>query len=204
MVPYIEDGELCKIATNFLNKYNKNLLCPIEIELIVEKMLGLKIFPIVNLEKFCDVSGGISKDFCSILIDERQYLNQEKRSRFTIAHEVGHLILHSKIFKNIGQITSSKNYIDFQNYIDSKNYSRLEIQANYFAEQIIFPKSLFNISMENIINSLGGVDSLVLSDLTLIISSISKQFGVTDMAAMCKIKRDFPSIFDKTQVNTPF
>lgn len=58
--------------------------------------------------------------------------------------------------------------------------------------------------MENIINSLGGVDSLVLSDLTLVISLISKQFGVTDKAAMCKIKRDFPSIFDKTQINTPF
>lgn len=69
---------------------------PVDIEHVIEATMGIRIIPVKSLQKSCDVEGFISKDFKSIYIDEFLYTDDRyyKRVRFTIAHEIGHLILH--------------------------------------------------------------------------------------------------------------
>ena len=116
-VPYLDDDSIFHKANDFLCQHHPSFECPILIEIIIGKELGIFVFPTKDLEKCCDVHGGISKDFKSILIDEKQYMNQEGRSRFTIAHELGHIILHSHLFSEISQLNTDQDYIDFQNHI---------------------------------------------------------------------------------------
>lgn len=58
---------------------------------------------------------------------------KSKRNRFTLAHEVGHIVLnHHKLLKN--------NLIKF----DGKAKDIFEMQANVFAENILMPVHLVN------------------------------------------------------------
>ena len=81
----------------------------------------------------------VSKDGCSIskggqyniFISKPEI--KSKRNRFTLAHEVGHIVLnHHKLLKN--------NLIKF----NGKTKDIFEMQANVFAENILMPVHLVN------------------------------------------------------------
>jgi Zn-dependent peptidase ImmA (M78 family) len=65
----------------------------------------------------------------------------EHRKRFTIAHEIGHIILHSPYLTNpVSEIDSSIN--NFNDYIlDNDAIKRAEIQANIFAAHLLMPRA---------------------------------------------------------------
>lgn len=69
---------------------------PVDIEHVIESTMGIRIIPIESLQKHCDMEGFISKDYSSIYVDEFLYTDDRyyKRVRFTIAHEIGHYVLH--------------------------------------------------------------------------------------------------------------
>jgi len=56
------------------------------------------------------------------------------RNRFTIAHELGHYILHSKL---------GKKQITVKRFLDSSQNDRVEWEANWFAASFLMPKSKF-------------------------------------------------------------
>ena len=71
-------------------------------------------------------------------------LSNYNRYRFTMAHELGHFLLHVPLYKRCGEVslqesdktlTSTKNITDFQQ-------RRLEYQANLFASYLLMPKKL--------------------------------------------------------------
>lgn len=87
-------------------------------------------------------------DACSSwLYDERPYiiLSSDKtasRSRFDIAHELGHLILH--------------HYVKENEFNNKENYKRMENEANRFASSFLLPASsfgneIFSTSLEHLI-----------------------------------------------------
>ena len=103
-VPFVDDDQIFHHAEDFLEKYHPTQKAPVPIEEITEFGLGLTIFPTKILESGCEVSGTLSKDFQTILIDERTFEKFEERARFTIAHEVGHYVLHKDIFLDLANI----------------------------------------------------------------------------------------------------
>lgn len=81
----------------------------------------------------------VSKDGFTIYKDGQYNIfiskleNKSKRNRFTLAHEVGHIVLnHHKLLKN--------NLIKF----NGKTKDIFEMQANVFAENILMPVHLVN------------------------------------------------------------
>lgn len=68
-----------------------------------------------------------------------------ERQRFTIGHEIGHIILHHKAGETI-------NEIDYRT--SDKEFSRKEFQANAFASALLMPKE----NAVKIWNSLGDID----------------------------------------------
>src|SRR3989344_7977184 len=90
-----------EIADQFLTNYHPRNSLPIPIEEIAEQKLNLKIHEQINLKKDYDVDGFLISDLTAIFIDFDLYMNFENRTRFTIAHEIGHRILHGKIFKQL-------------------------------------------------------------------------------------------------------
>ncbi|OGW74408.1 MAG: hypothetical protein A3J72_09125 [Nitrospirae bacterium RIFCSPHIGHO2_02_FULL_40_19] len=101
-----------QIADEFLSKYYPKLSLPIPIEEIAEQKLNLRIIQKMGLKKNYDVEGFLISDLSTIFLDFNMYLKYENRTRFTLAHEVGHLILHGEIFKKLN-INSVEKLNDF-------------------------------------------------------------------------------------------
>lgn len=75
-------------------------------------------------------------------------MNNYKRFRFTMAHELAHHILHAKLFKqnSIQSVGESMNTLPDESRhimaIISSDSSKLEYQANMFASCLLMPKKL--------------------------------------------------------------
>lgn len=73
------------------------------------------------------------------------------RWRFTLAHEIGHLILHSPLLKErLSEKNGTENTLALNYSSSNKNAERLEIQANLFASYLLLPENILIPRMEKI------------------------------------------------------
>ena len=130
-----------EIADQFLTNYHPRNSLPIPIEEIAEQKLNLKIHEQINLKKDYDVDGFLISDLTTIFIDFNLYMNFENRTRFTIAHEIGHFILHGDLFKNLN-INSVEDLNSLAAKITDEEHGWLEYQAYSFASHVLVPTQL--------------------------------------------------------------
>ncbi len=137
-VPFFSYQDVGRYAENFLKKYHQTLELPIPIEWIIESNLELHIVPINNLYRdFCQ-SGFLSADRTKIFIDEYQYDNYIEKYRFTLAHEVGHYVLHKSLYEGV-IFKSEQEYFEFLQSIPQNELFWYETQGNWFAAQLLVP-----------------------------------------------------------------
>jgi Zn-dependent peptidase ImmA (M78 family) len=107
---------------------------PVDIEYVVEATLGIRIIPIEGLQKLCDMEGFISKDFTAIYVDKFIYIDDRyyKRVRFTIAHEIGHYVLHRGTIDH-QKFEDEEEWIKFRIGINDETLGWFETQASEFA-----------------------------------------------------------------------
>ena len=94
-LPFIKPARLEEIADRFLREHHPSGELPVPIDEIVEFSLGIIIVPVERLWKDFDTDGWLSKDLSTIYVDEVQMTDYETRYRFTLVHEVAHLLLHA-------------------------------------------------------------------------------------------------------------
>lgn len=140
-------NKIGEIANQFLADYHPSLDPPIPIEEIAEAKLGLTITQEVNLKKDYDVDGFLTADLTTIFIDFDLYMKHENRTRLTIAHEIGHLIIHGKLFQDLN-INSTKDLNSIIEQVTDEDYRWLEYQAYSFAGQVLVPKQLLIKELE--------------------------------------------------------
>jgi hypothetical protein len=128
-------------ADNFLRDYNPNNQLPVDIEKIAE--LDLKIFLCVipGIKNLIGIDGFINSDFSQITVDDSCYNKFHERTRFTIAHEIGHKILHQSWYEKNGP-KDFKSFQEFSPKISEKDYRYMEIQAQTFAGLVLVPTEL--------------------------------------------------------------
>lgn len=122
-----------------MTQYYPSHTIPVPIEYIVEAKLGIDIVPVPGLQDVIESVAHLTRDTKEILVDERVYLKIPNRYRFSLAHEIGHLVLHSEIIKQLkfNNIKEWKNVIT--NEIPEDQYSFLEFHAYSFAGLILVP-----------------------------------------------------------------
>lgn len=140
-LPHLTYQRIGEIADQFLSKYHPKLSLPIPIEQIAESKLNLKIFEQIDLKKDYDVDSFLTSDLSTIFIDFNIYANVENRTRCSIAHEIGHLILHGELLRK-QKINSKDELGKFLDSIDDDDYGWFEYQAYSFASQVLVPKKL--------------------------------------------------------------
>ena len=113
---------------------------PVDIENVVEATLGMRIIPIDNLQKLCDMEGFISNDFTSIYVDKFLYQDDRyyKRVRFTIAHEIGHYVLHRSTIDS-QKFDDENDWIKFRIGLKDDTLGWFETQASEFAGRLLVP-----------------------------------------------------------------
>lgn len=128
-------------AEDFRKEHVKpNDLIPVPIEKIIEFNLNLNIIPEFGLKQEADIEGVLLSDLKTILVDNSTYIDERfhYRLRFTLAHEVGHLVLHEKQYKR-RNFSTVQEWIEFQQDIDSEDLEWFEKQAHEFAGRLLAP-----------------------------------------------------------------
>ena len=138
-VPIFSYDEIRNHAAHFLKQYHPGMEIPIPIEEIAEFQMGLDIVPIPGLLRAFDVDGFTSSNLSNIYVDEFIYSNRPGRYRFTLAHEVGHIILHKEIYSK-ANFRNIKERKDFINSISAKDHGWLEYQAYSFGGLVLVPR----------------------------------------------------------------
>ena len=139
-VPWLDPATLRAKAQGFLKTHHPAGTPPIPIEDIVEVKLRLDVVPVANLLAEFDMDGFTSGDLVTIYVDSRIYQrpNLETRYRFTLAHEMGHIVLHRHILEKVS-LSSPEEWRDFVDGMPEEERSRFEWQAYEFAGLVLVP-----------------------------------------------------------------
>lgn len=97
-------------------------------------------------------------------------LHPENRQRFTIAHELGHYLLHEQEKLHVDR----RFQIQLRDGNSSKGESEEEKEANLFAAELLMPASFIQ-------QDLAGVEGLDLED-DAAIADLAKKYGVSTQA----------------------
>lgn len=136
---FVSTEHLEGVARSFLTKHHPSGEIPIPIEEIVEFGLGLNIIPIPNLYREFSIEGWLSVDRRSISVDQTQLEQFETRFRFTLAHEVSHLILHGDLYSE-RRLGSLEEWIQHCLSLDPALVDSYEWQARNLAGRILVPE----------------------------------------------------------------
>lgn len=139
--PSITFRDVATAADKFLRTYHPSNILPIPIEEIVEIKMGVALYAIPGIKPLLGIDAFINSDFTQITVDENSLTTFTARARFSIAHEIGHLILHKEWYKKYGP-QNIDDYLIFHERIDVKSYKYIEIQAHTFAGLVLVPKDL--------------------------------------------------------------
>jgi len=128
-------------AEAFLRQYHPDRTLPVPIEEIVESQLKLDIVPAPNLHQLLEIDGFLTGNLKEIWVDDFVYRSRPGRYRFTLAHEVGHLILHRDVYRT-RPFESIEGWKAFHNSIPDEEHSWLEYQGYAFAGLVLVPRDL--------------------------------------------------------------
>jgi hypothetical protein len=126
---YLDYEEMRDKADAFLAEHGREGCCPVDIEAIVDVALGIDIAPVSGLKSDHDIDGLIACDGSTIWVDGGIYWSDNPfRYRFTLAHELGHWLLHRDLLES----ACFETLDDWQVFLDAfpdKARSRYEFQA---------------------------------------------------------------------------
>jgi len=137
IIPYISDDVIRQRADEFRERcWGKKL--PIDIELITERNLNILIIPVSDLRYHAHTEAFLSGNMKEIVYDPQR---PDVRIRFSIAHEIGHFILHKEIIAQL-RSNSYEEWKEIQQTIPDAFWGRAEYQAREFAGRLLVPREL--------------------------------------------------------------
>jgi hypothetical protein len=137
--PYLPAEKLRFVAQQFLADYNPGGMIPVPIESIVEKDFGIDIVPTPGLEKAFNIDTYPTNDLTEFHVDEYVYKRQPRRYRFSLAHEIAHVLIHKDVFANL-QFSSIAEWKEVVCSIPEDQYSWIEWQAYTLGGLILVPE----------------------------------------------------------------
>jgi len=186
-VPFVSNQLTAKKADEFRNKlWNDSI--PVDIEYIIDVKLKINIIPSPGPYKVCNTDALISSNWQSLYIDREKYLDerQQNRLRFSLAHEIGHFVLHKEIYQSF-KVKDPRDFYQFFERIPEEQYGYLETQANKFANCLLLPRERLLIEKTKILKQIEKkiagqkIDKKTLNSHIAI--SIAKIFGVNELPA---------------------
>jgi Zn-dependent peptidase ImmA (M78 family) len=84
-------------------------------------------------------------------------VDRATRQRFTIAHELGHLLLHETEELHIDE----ESPIGFRNHASGMAVDEREIEANQFAAELLMPAHMISEDVQELIEKAIGVDEAI-------------------------------------------
>ena len=182
--PFISLEEIRKKADEFRAIYCRDKTLPVDILNIVEFCLKLELLPVQRLKSFADIDALLLGDNKTIVVDEEEFMDDrmQNRIRFSLAHEVGHFVLHRDIYTKFSY-SSIDDWIELVQNIPEEQYSFLEMHANEFAGRLLVPKDELEKSVAMLSDKIEKAKNFGIDDESLIRKHIAplicKKFEVS-------------------------
>lgn len=101
------------------------------------------------------------------------------RRRFTIAHELGHLMLHSFTDVHIDKSGSGGiGLVRLRHKLAHEGIDSDEVEANYFAAELLMPSSMLERDVKDIQN----IEALNEKDSKAVLDDLAKKYQVSSQA----------------------
>jgi Zn-dependent peptidase ImmA (M78 family) len=167
---------------DILEKEGHNVSIPIDIENLIKEYLEIKCEVKPDFKNM-KVTGSISVQNGEPYIWVNPMKNTSKeRKRFTLAHELGHFMLHMAPANDLNNFDSITDTVISFNRDDNWDYT--EMEANNFAAQLLMPKLSIKKHIKIIIDEHSNIskESLVeqLADLFQV-SETAMKFRLTKL-----------------------
>lgn len=154
-VPYLKIEEIESIALSCFGKNGIREFYKVSSEEIVTLLKGKYNIEIITSDKLNSGElGKLDLKKNKIFISPNLEYNSP-RWRFTLAHELGHVVLHKAILTENGHyITTEEDLIDplllNARILAKPNLKRIEYQANLFASYVLLPNYPMGLKLTNI------------------------------------------------------
>ncbi len=194
--PYIKIEDIRTAADDFRKKYWHSDNIPVDIFEILEFELNIEIRTIFNLRETGDVDALLLGDLKTIVVDQNDFLNDraQNRLRFSIAHEIGHVVLHSDVFKKISY-SSIEEWIQFFQKIPEDQYTWMEQHAYEFAGRLLVPREKLIEKLKDTVSiaenaGFNSWDTSGESTREYIAHAIARDFEVSEQAIEKRLLRE--------------
>ncbi|HXG60638.1 MAG TPA: ImmA/IrrE family metallo-endopeptidase [Planctomycetota bacterium] len=183
-VPVLSYNAIAREANNFLRQHHPSGSIPIPIEEIIDLKLKLDIFPMPGLLKSIDIDGFTTSDLKCICVDEFVYSSRPTRYRFTLAHELGHIILHQKIFE-LAKFRTVAEWKRFYKNIPEEDRGWLEYQAYAFGGLVLVPSAALGPEFEKCVATVKRKGGALLKD-----AEVTQYFVEDCLADVFQVSRE--------------
>lgn len=183
--PFIPKERIWQEADRLRAAHPAGRELPVKVLDLAEFDLHLDLVPVNGLREQLDIDALLMGDLKSILVDKRSFMSPrlEYRLHFSVAHEIGHLILHRDIYAGLQHSTAAE-WFDYISAIPDVQYGWVEWQAYEFAGRLLVPPSALGEAFQAAIQSAraaGYSDWLAADEAALdyIATRIAPKFGVS-------------------------
>lgn len=183
--PFIPKERIWQAAEKLRAAYAAGRRVPVEVLELAEFDLGLELIPAEGLREELEIDALLMGNLRSVLVDRRSFMNprMEYRLRFSVAHEIGHLLLHRDIYAGLQHATAAE-WFDYISAIPEVEYGWVEWQAYEFAGRLLVPPEPLRETFQAAIQSAqaaGYSDWLAADEAALdyIATRIAPRFGVS-------------------------
>ncbi len=151
---------------------------PIRVEQIAREVLGINI---IKAPLDDDLSGFLylQGDSAIIGVNKKHHVH---RRRFTVAHELGHLLLHREGTKKEGAFIDKTPLVLRRDPLSSAGVDPLEVEANAFAAELLMPRELVEEDFNRLLeNPLLGEEEIV--------KNLAKKYKVSEQAMAIRLSQ---------------
>jgi Zn-dependent peptidase ImmA (M78 family) len=131
------------------------------VELLIERHMGIDIVPVAGLRRRHHIDAYLAQDLTTIYVDPEVQQKHSARFRFTLAHELGHLVLHKSLYE-AANYTDIDGWLEFHTSLTKTHLNRYEGQASSFAGTLLLPRaafaSLIQTAVQQVHDTSGDVD----------------------------------------------
>jgi hypothetical protein len=193
-VPYLPEPRLRQVADEFLRQHHPGGDIPIPIEKIVEFKLRLDIVPVPGLMNGFHVDAFITSDLTEIRVDRFIMEHRPNRYRFSLAHEVAHLLIHRDVFAQL-KFSTIREWKDTIRSVPADQYRWVEWQAYALAGLILVPtRPLHELFSDKVAEAqAAGVDLRSIRDESaqaIVESNLAKFFEVSAEVIKRRLNRE--------------
>jgi hypothetical protein len=194
--PFIPMAQIRAKADEFREEYWSGKDVPVDILEIAEFDLDMEIRPVSSMREQADVDALLLGDMKTIAVDSGLYMDDRRinRMRYSVAHEIGHKILHADIYRNAG-ITSVEEWMNWFQSIPDDQYSWIEQHAYEFAGRLLVPPDRLKAEWTGAVEKAKKAgfstwDSSGDAAREYIANSICRVFGVSSQVVEKRIDRE--------------